>query len=173
MLRVGTRNGRQRLAIAYLGLVEALAIAKTFAQQTRQPLDYNRQCLAEGVANFAGGLFQCLPGSGSLTRSAINFQAGAVSRMSGLFCGATVAVVVLLLAPLARYIPTAALAGILLITAAGLIDRRRVASALRASRFDAGLVLATAFAAVFVGVEFAILIGVALSILMFVPAPLD
>lgn len=157
------------LAIACLGLVEALAIAKSFARQTRQPLDYNRQCLAEGVANFVGGLFQCLPGSGSLTRSAINFNAGAVSRMSGVFCGVAVAAVVLLLAPLVKFIPTAALAGILLITAAGLIDRARLISTLRASRFDAGLVLTTALAAVFIGVEFSILIGVALSILMFVP----
>ena len=158
------------LAIALLGLIEALTIAKSIARETRQPLDYNRQCLAEGAANFAGGLFQCLPGSGSLTRSAINFQAGAVSRMSGVFAGAAVALSAVLLAPLIRFIPTAALAGILLVTAAGLIDGRRLQAALRASRFDAGLVLATAFAAVFVGVEFSILIGVALSILMFVPA---
>ena len=157
------------LAIALLGLLEALAIAKSIANETRQSLDYTRQCLAEGLANLGGGLLQCLPGSGSLTRSAINFQAGAVSRMSGVFAAAAVAVVVLLFAPLARFIPTAALAGLLLVTAAGLIDRRRLRCALRASRYDAGLVLTTAFAAVFVSVEFSILIGVTLSILMFVP----
>ncbi len=159
------------LAIALLGLLEALAIAKSIAGQTRQKLDYNRQCLAEGLANLGGGFFQCLPGSGSLTRSAINFQAGAVSRCSGVFAAGAVALVVLLFAPLARFIPKAALAGILLVTAAGLIDRRRLLRALRASRYDAGLVLVTAFAAVFVSVEFSILIGVAISILMFVPAP--
>lgn len=157
------------LAVAFLGLLEALAIAKSIASQTRQPLDYNRQCLAEGLANLCGGFFQCLPGSGSLTRSAINFQAGAVSRMSGVFAAAAVALVVMLAAPLARFIPTAALAGILLVTAAGLINLRRLKWTLQASRFDAGLVLATAFAAVFISVEFSILIGVALSILMFVP----
>ena len=157
------------LAIAFLGLLEALAIAKSIAQQTRQPLDYNRQCLAEGLANLGGGFFQCLPGSGSLTRSAINFQAGAVSRWSGVFAAAAVALVVYFFAPLARFIPTAALAGILMVTAAGLIDRPRLRCALRASRFDALLVLTTAFAAVFVSVEFSILIGVTLSILMFVP----
>ena len=164
-----TEMAGSAVAIAFLGLLEALTVAKSMARETHQPLDYNRQCLAEGVANFAGGLFQCLPGSGSLTRSAINFQAGAVSRMSGVLAGAAVALSVLLLAPLVRFIPTAALAGILLVTATGLIDRPRLGAALRASRFDAGLVLATALAAVFVGVEFSILIGVALSILMFVP----
>jgi SulP family sulfate permease len=157
------------LAIALLGLLEALAIAKSLAQQTRETLNYNRQCLAEGLANFCGGLFQCLPGSGSLTRSAINFQAGAVTRWSGVFAAMAVSLVVLVFAPWARYIPKAALAGILLVTAAGLCDPKRLKRAICASRFDAGLVLTTAFAAVFVSVEFSILIGVALSILMFVP----
>src|SRR5262249_16667716 len=73
--------GRGGLAIALLGLVEALAIAKSLAARTRQPLDYNRQCLAEGIANLGGGLFQCMPGSGSLTRSAINYFAGGVTRL--------------------------------------------------------------------------------------------
>jgi SulP family sulfate permease len=161
--------GGSALAMAVLGLLEALAISKAIAQKTQQPLDFNRQCLAEGLANLGGGFFQCLPGSGSLTRSAINYQAGAVTRVSGLFAAATVAGVVAFLAPLARYIPKAALAGLLLVTAARLVDWRRLSYALRASRYDAGLVLATAFAAVFVSVEFSILIGVALSITMFVP----
>jgi len=85
------------------------------------------------------------------------------------FAAAAVALVVLLFAPLARFIPKPALAGILLVTAAGLIDRRRLSRAVRASRFDAGLVLVTALAAVLISVEFSILIGVTLSILMFVP----
>jgi SulP family sulfate permease len=157
------------LAIAFLGLLEALAIAKSIANTTRQPLDYNRQCLAEGLANLTGGFFQCLPGSGSLTRSAINFQAGAVSRVSGVFAAGTVALVVVALAPFARYIPKAALAGLLLVTAARLIDWKRLGYAMRASRYDAGLVLVTALSAVFISVEFSILIGVALSILLFVP----
>ena len=157
------------LAISFLGLIEALAIAKSIASNTRQPLDYNRQCLAEGLANLAGGFFQCLPGSGSLTRSAINFQAGAMTRFSGVFAAAAVALVVVLFAPLARYIPKAALAGLLLLTAYHLVDWNRLSYAVRASRFDAGLVAVTAFACVFISVEFSILIGVALSILLFVP----
>ncbi len=157
------------LAIACLGLLEALAIAKAIAHQTRQSLDYNRQCLAEDLANLAGGFFQCLPGSGSLTRSAINFQAGAVSRMSGIFAAGSVAAVLLLFAPLMRYVPKAALAGLLMITAWRLVDWKRLRAALGASRYDAGLVLITAFAAVFISVEFSILIGVGISILLFVP----
>ncbi len=157
------------LAIAFLGLLEALAIAKSIANTTRQSLDYNRQCLAEGLANLTGGFFQCLPGSGSLTRSAINFQSGAVSRLSGIFAAGTVALTVVALAPFARYIPKSALAGLLLVTAVRLVDWKRLSYAMRASHYDAILVLVTAFSAVFISVEFSILIGVALSILMFVP----
>jgi SulP family sulfate permease len=156
-------------AIAVLGLLEALAISKSIASHTGQKLDYNRQCLAEGLANLGGGFFQCLPGSGSLTRSAINFQSGAVSRASGLFAAATVALVLVFFAPLARYVPKAALAGLLLVTAVRLIDWHRLGQAFRASRYDAVLVGVTAFSAIFVSVEFSILIGVAFSIVLFIP----
>jgi SulP family sulfate permease len=157
------------VAIATLGLLEALAIAKSIAHQTRQPLNYNRQCFAEGMGNLTGGFFQCLPGSGSLTRSAINFQAGAATRASGLVTAGAVAVALVLFAPLARYTPKAALAGLLLLTAVRLVDWPRLVYALRASRYDAALVLATAFSAIFITVEFSVLIGVALSILLFIP----
>ena len=87
------------VAIAFLGILEALAIAKAIANETRQPLDYNRQILAEGLANLVGGFFRCLPGSGSLSRSAINFQSGAATRLSGVFTSLFVAVALVSLAP--------------------------------------------------------------------------
>jgi SulP family sulfate permease len=157
------------VAVALLGLLEALAVAKTLALKTREKLDYNKQCLAEGLANLTGGFFQCMPGSGSLTRSTINFNAGAATRWSGVFSAAATALIVLLFAPLAGYIPTAALAGILLVTAAGLVDWPRLRFAVRTSRYDAILVLATAFTAVFLSVEFSILVGTMLSFIMYVP----
>jgi SulP family sulfate permease len=156
-------------AIALLGLVESLAIAKAVALRTRQRLDFNRQCLAEGLANMGGGLFRCMPGCGSLTRSAINYQAGAVTRVAGLMSAAGVAVVVLLFADKARYVPKPALAGILLVTVWRLVDRQRLWYCLRATRFDAGLALATAGAAIFISIEFSILIGTFLSFLFYVP----
>jgi SulP family sulfate permease len=157
------------LAIAVLGLLEALAVAKSIAARTRQRLDFNRECLSQGLANLAGGLFQCMPGSGSLTRTAINYQAGAVSRVSGVLAAGAVAAAVLLLAGLSRYVPRPALAGILLVTAWRLIDRPRLAYCLRATRSDAGIALATAAAAVFVSIQFSILIGVFLSVFLFLP----
>lgn len=157
------------LAVALLGLLEALAVAKSIATYTREPLDYNRQCFAEGAANVVGGLFHALPGSGSLTRSAINYQAGAVTRASGIYSGIIVALVVLALGPYARFIPKSVLAGLLFITAARLIDWKRLAYAIKASRFDAALVAVTALTAVFIDVEDSILVGVALSIILFLP----
>jgi SulP family sulfate permease len=160
---------RSAVAIALLGSLEALAVAKSIAAYTRQPLDYNRQIIAEGVSNLVGGFFQALPGSGSLTRSAVNYQAGAMTRASGIYAGMIVAITVLLLGPYARFIPKAVLAGLLFITAARLIDWKRLAYALRATRFDAGLILITALTAIFISVEDSILVGVVASVALFVP----
>jgi sulfate permease, SulP family len=157
------------LAIAFIGLIEALSIAKAIAHQSQQKIDYNRQILAEGLANLTGGFFQSLPGSGSLSRSAINFQAGAATRFSGIVAAATVAVALLLFAPLLHYIPQAALAGLLLVTAVRLVDFKRLIATVKASRYDAGLVIVTALTGVLIDLDKAVLLGIALSILLFVP----
>ena len=157
------------LAIAFIGLIEALSIAKAIAHQSHQKIDYNRQILAEGLANLTGGFFQAVPGSGSLSRSAINFQAGAATRFSGIVSAATVAVALLLFAPLLHYVPTAALAGLLLVTAVRLVDFSRLWTTVRASRYDAGLVVITALAGILWDLDKAVLLGIALSILLFVP----
>jgi SulP family sulfate permease len=157
------------LAVAVLGLLEALAIAKSIAARTREPLDFNRECLAQGLANLGGGLFQCMPGSGSLTRSAINYQAGAVSRLSGVISAAAVAGTLVLFAPLARDVPKPALAGILLVMAWRLVDWPRLVYCLRATTYDRTIALGTVAAALCVSIEFSILIGIFLSFLFFVP----
>lgn len=157
------------LAIAVLGLLEALAMAKHLASRTGQKFSLNQQCLSEGLANLTGSLFQCIPGSGSLTRSAINHQAGACSQWSGVWSAAAVALITVLFAPYAQFIPRAALAGILMVTAIGMIDWRALPFHLRATQFDAFIVLTTAVAAIGVSVEFCILIGVFASFLLAVP----
>ena len=157
------------LAIAFVGIIEALSIAKAIAHQTQQKLDYNRQIMAEGLANLAGGFFQSLPGSGSLSRSAINFQSGAATRFSGIVSAATVAAALLLFAPLLQYVPQPALAGLLLVTAARLVDFKRLIYTLKASRYDAGLVVVTAITGIAIDLDKAVLLGVILSILLFLP----
>jgi len=154
------------LAIAILGLLEAVAMAKALAARTRQKLDMNQLCLSEGIANFTGSFFQCYPGSGSLTRSAINQQAGAVTQWAGIVSAAAVALIVIAFAPYARFIPRAALAGILIVSAWRMIDRHALVYHLRASRFDMMIVAVTAFSAVAISIQFCVLIGVFMSFLL-------
>ncbi|HTO70111.1 MAG TPA: SulP family inorganic anion transporter [Myxococcota bacterium] len=157
------------LAIAVLGLLEAISMSKALAAVSGQKLDMNQQCLSEGLANLAGSFFQCMPGSGSLTRSAINQQAGAKTQWSGVISAVSVALVMLVFAPYARYVPRAALAGILMLTAWNMVDWRALFYHLRTTRFDAAIVAATAIAAVGVSIEFCVLIGVFMSFMLTVP----
>ena len=69
-----THLSESALAIATLGLLEALAMAKHLASQTGENFNLNQQCLSEGLANLTGSFFQCIPGSGSLV-SAISVAA--------------------------------------------------------------------------------------------------
>jgi sulfate permease, SulP family len=157
------------MAIALLGLLEAISMAKAIAAQTRQKLDINQQCMSEGVANIVGSMFHCFPGSGSLTRSTINQQAGGRTQWSGVISAVAVALTVVLFAPYAYYIPKAALAGILMLASYRLVDWPQLAYYLRTTRFDAWIVILTAVSAVAVSVEFCVLIGVFLSFVLYVP----
>jgi SulP family sulfate permease len=157
------------LAIALLGLLEAISMAKAIAAITRQKLDINQQCLSEGMANAVGSLFHCMPGSGSLTRSTINQQAGGRTQWSGVISALAISVTVLALAPYAYFIPKSGLAGILMLSAWRLVDRNQLFYYLRTTRFDAWIVALTAISAVAVSVEFCVLIGVFLSFVFYVP----
>ena len=164
-----THLSESALAIATLGLLEALAMSKHLAAQTGENFNLNQQCLSEGLANLTGSFFHCIPGSGSLTRSAINHQAGARTQWSAVWSAAAVALITLAFAPYARFVPRSALAGILMVTAMGMVDWKALPFHLRATHFDAFIVLTTAIAAVGVSVEFCILIGVTASFLLAVP----
>ena len=157
------------LAIATLGLLEAISMAKAIAAQTRQKIDINQQCLSEGLANLSGSFFQCIPGSGSLTRSSINQQAGAATQWSGVISAFAVASIVLTFAPYARFIPKASMAGILMVSSWYMVDWKRLTYHIRASRFDAVVVGVTALAAIFISIEFCVLVGVFMSFLLTVP----
>ena len=155
-------------AIAFLGLLEAMAMSKSIASKTGQKLDMNQQCLSEGLANMAGSFFRCFPGSGSLTRSFINHSSGAATQWSGVISALGVAATILVLAPFAQYIPKAALAGVLILTAARMNDLKTLRYYLTATSFDRWIVIATAVSAILISIEFCILIGVFLSFAFFV-----
>ena len=157
------------LAIALLGLLEALAIARSLALRNGEAFDANQQCVSEGLANLVGGLFGCMPGSGSFTRSAVNYEAGARTQLAAVIAAVSVALLVLWLAPLARYVPLATLGVILIVAAWRMIDWPALRYHLRATRVDAAIVLLTALAGVLISVEFAILAGTFLSVVCYVP----
>ena len=156
------------LAIALLGLLEAISMAKAIAAVTGQARLISSSASA-GLANLGGSFFQCMPGSGSLTRSAINQQAGGRTQWSGVVSAIAVATIMLVFAPYARFIPRSALAGLLMLTAARMVRPNEVRYHIRTSRFDAAIVLVTAVAAFAISIEFCVLIGVFMSFMLAVP----
>jgi len=152
------------LALAVLGMIESVAIAKTIGQRAGQRVDADREFFAQGLANAAGGLLQCIPGSTSFTRTALLQTAGARTRYAGIFGVAFNVVLFLALAPLARYIPLAALAAVLFVVAGGLVDKERIRRVVRTSRADAAVCASTFAAAMLLPLSYAIYVGIFLNI---------
>ena len=108
--------------IALMAFVESIAAARAFRTQDELPVDPNRELIAIGGANLAGGLFQTLPAGGGLSQTAVNDRSGARSQVSSLVTASTVALVLLFLASLFVYVPEPVLGAIVLVAALGLID---------------------------------------------------
>jgi sulfate permease, SulP family len=152
------------LAVAAMGLVEAVSIAREISRQSGERLDINQELVGQGMANVAAGLFTGYACSGSFTRSAINYQSGARSQLSGLFCGLFVLAGVLAFGPAAAFLPRAALAGMILVIAYRMIDWHGVRRVLQTSRSESGIMVATFAATLTLPLEFAVLAGVILSL---------
>ena len=158
------------IAIAIIGLVEAIAIAKSIATTSRQKIDANQEFIAQGIANAGASFFQCFAGSGSFTRSAINFQSGAVTRIAGMLSGVIVAIVLLFFAPYAKYIPNPCLAGVILVIAYNMVDKKEIKHIVKAGKFksDSLAMWATCIATILMPhLDVAIYTGIALSIALY------
>ncbi|MDW8317000.1 MAG: sulfate permease [Anaerolineae bacterium] len=156
------------LAVSVIGLIEAMSIARSIASQTGQRLNSNQEFVGQGLANIACGLFSGFTCSGSFTRSAVNFEAGARSGVASVFSGLFVLVATLLLAPLAAYVPRTALAAVLLITAYNMVDRREMARIWRGARGDSMIMVVTILATLLLPLQFAVLIGVLMSLAYYI-----
>jgi SulP family sulfate permease len=152
------------LAIAILGLVEAVSIAKSISAQTRQQLNINREIIGQGLANITASLFSGYAVSGSFTRSAVNFRSGAKTPISGVISGVAVAITLLLIAPLASKLPLSALSGVLIIVAYEMVRKEDIKRAMRATRSDAAVLITTFLSTLLLNIEFAIYVGVLLAI---------
>ena len=159
--------GSGALAIAMLGLVEAVSIARSVALKSGQRIDGNQEFIGQGLANIVGSFFSSYASSGSFTRSGINYTAGAVTPMAAIFAAVSLALIVLIVAPFAAHLPIAAMAGILLIVAYRLIDFHHIANILRTSKRETAVLLTTFLATLFVELEFAIYVGVMLSLVIY------
>jgi SulP family sulfate permease len=152
------------LAVAALGLVEAVSIARELARQSGDHLDINQELVGQGVANIAAGIFSGYAASGSFTRSAVNYHSGARSQLSSVFAGLLILAVVLAFGPLAEYLPRAALAGLIMVVAYQMVDWSSVARVLKTSRVESSIMAATFFCTLILPLEFAVLGGVILSL---------
>lgn len=152
------------LALAIIGLVEATAIARVFASQTGQRLDSNQEFVGQGLASIACGIFSGYPPSGSFNRSAVNYQMQAQTPLASVVSGVFVLLAMVFLAPLGMYVPRAALAGVLLLSAYGMVHWSEMRRIYYGARGDALIMLVTTGATLLLPLQFAILTGILMSL---------
>lgn len=152
------------VAIALLGMLEAVSIAKSYSARSGERIDTNRELVAMGLGNLATACFAGMPGSASFARSAANFQAGAASRFAGAFSSVLVLGFILLLAPLVGHLPVPALAAALIRIGWRMIDFDQIRIAMRTTGSDALVLAGTFSAALLLPLDIAIYAGVGLAL---------
>jgi SulP family sulfate permease len=161
------RLAPEAFAVALLGLIEAVSISRSIATKSNQRIDSSQEFIGQGLSNIGGSFFSSYAGSGSFTRSGINYSAGARTPMSAIFAAIFLALIVLLVAPLTAYLPVAAMGGVILVVAWNLIDMHHIMHILKHSKTETAILLTTFFATLFLELEFAIYLGVLLSLVLF------
>jgi SulP family sulfate permease len=156
------------LAISAIGLVEAISIARSIAARSGQRLNSNQEFVGQGLANIAAGFFSGYTVSGSFTRTAVSYASGGRTQLASVFSGLWILAAMLLLAPLGRFIPKAALAGVLVVTAYGMVDRKTMRRIWHASRGDSAIMVATILATLVLPLEFAVLAGMLISFMRYI-----
>lgn len=155
------------VAVTLLALTEAVSIARALAARSGQNVDGNQEFIGQGMSNLAGAFFSGYVATGSFNRSGVNYAAGAKTPLAAMMAGAFLLLVVLLVAPWARFLPNAAMAGILFLVAWGLIDFKEIAHAVKTSRSEAAILATTFASTLFLTLEEAIIIGVLMSLSLY------
>jgi SulP family sulfate permease len=155
------------VAVTLLALTEAVSIARALAARSGQHVDGNQEFIGQGLSNVAGAFFSGYVATGSFNRSGVNYAAGAKTPIAAMLAGAFLLLIVLLVAPWARFLPNAAMAGILFLVAWGLIDFKEIAHTVKASRRETAILVATFAATLFLTLEEAIIIGVLMSLSLY------
>jgi len=157
----------EAFAVALLGLIEAVSISRAVATKSNQRIDSNQEFIGQGLSNICGSFLSSYAGSGSFTRSGINYEAGAKTPLSAIFAALVLMCIILLIAPLTAYLPIAAMGGVILLVAYNLIDFHHIGKVLTFSKSESAVLLTTFFATLFLELEFAIYMGVLLSLILF------
>jgi len=157
------------LVIALIGFMEGISIAKSMAATTRQRIDPNQELIGQGLANIVGSFNQSFPVSGSFSRSAVNFRAGALTGMSSVFAGLIVLFTILYLTPLLYHLPQSVLAAIIMMAVTGLINLKAIKHAWQAHKHDGAAAVIAFFATLFFApnLELGILVGASLAIILY------
>src|SRR5512135_619262 len=155
------------LAIAMLGLMEAVSIARSVATRSHQRIDSNQEFIGQGLSNIIGSFFSSYAASGSFTRTGLNYDVGAQTPMAAVYAAISLTVVLLFIAPLTAYLPMASMAGVLLLIAYSLIDIHHIKTIVKTSKPETAVLAVTFVATLLVELEFAIYIGVILSLLLY------
>jgi SulP family sulfate permease len=154
------------LIVTMLALTEAVSISRAIAVKSEQRIDGNQEFIGQGLSNLVGSFFSGYASSGSFNRSGVNFEAGAQTPLATVFASIFLLLVLLLVAPLASYLPTAAMAGILFLVAWGLIDFHHIASIGKTSRAET-VILWVTLVGTLVDLEKGIFFGILLSLSLY------
>lgn len=151
--------------LALVQLMNAISLGRALSSRHRYTIRPNRELMGLGMANLAGSLFRGIPVSASFSRSAVNERAGADTPLANVFAAGLVAVTLLFLTPLFSYLPQAALAAIIVVSALGLIHPGEFTRLVRIHRRDGILAMVTAGATLLLGIQEGVVVGVVASIL--------
>ena len=156
------------LAVAIIGLVQSSSIARSLAQESGDKINANREFISQGILNIAGAQFQCLPAGGSFTQSFLNYYSGAKSRISGILIGVFTALIFLFFGRFARWIPSATLATLIMMTAINLLKVKEVKKAFALSRAEGIVAIVTLLGTIFLpSLNWAIYLGVISSFIVY------
>ena len=159
--------GAITLALTMLSLTEAIAIARAVALKSGQRINSSQEFIGQGLANLLGSFTSSYVSSGSFTRSGVNYSAGAKTPLAPVFSALFLVLTLIAFAPLVRFLPIASMAAILLMVAYSLVDAHHIMMIVRTSRAEGAILLATLLATLFLQLEFAIYVGVLLSLMVF------
>ncbi|MEQ9424991.1 MAG: SulP family inorganic anion transporter [Cyclobacteriaceae bacterium] len=154
-------------AIAMLGLIEAVAIARSIALKSGQLLDGNQEFIGQGLSNIVGSIFSSFAGSGSFGRSGVNYESGAKTPLAAVFAAICLMLIVLLVAPLATYLPMASMGGIILLVAYRLIDFDHIKKIVKSSWQETAVLVITFLSTLIFQLEYAIYLGVLFSLIFY------